>query len=179
MHATPCYRLSFCFARQGTLAVNITPHPATHSGGELLFPQRFGFSGTPSDLLPRELGRCRYEKGSDGKVLATLTSPRVVTSEVVKRDWSVRFLLDKIANNDPPFHALIDTGALITGFTNQEVAQYLLANGLKMKGVVFLDSSDRKVVLVRRTMQVVYLSQCGIEKRHLFTFFDQVKLLPA
>ena len=35
-------------------------------GGELLFRQRFGFSGTPSDLLPVELGRCHYERGSDG-----------------------------------------------------------------------------------------------------------------
>ena len=31
-------------------------------GGELLFKKRFGFSGTPSDLLPVELGQCHYEK---------------------------------------------------------------------------------------------------------------------
>lgn len=32
-------------------------------GGDMLFSKRLGFSGTPSDLLPEELGRCGYEKG--------------------------------------------------------------------------------------------------------------------
>ena len=31
-------------------------------GGDMVFQHRFGFSGTPSDLLPKELGRCHYEK---------------------------------------------------------------------------------------------------------------------
>ena len=35
-------------------------------GGSMLFPSRIGFSGTPSDLLPLDLGRCGYEQGSDG-----------------------------------------------------------------------------------------------------------------
>jgi hypothetical protein len=35
-------------------------------GGSMLFSKRIGFSGTPSDLLPSDLGRCGYEKGSDG-----------------------------------------------------------------------------------------------------------------
>ena len=37
-------------------------------GGDLLFSKKLGFSGTPSDLLPLELGRCQYQEGSDGKV---------------------------------------------------------------------------------------------------------------
>ena len=32
-------------------------------GGSILFGQRIGFSGTPSDLMPRELGQCDYEPG--------------------------------------------------------------------------------------------------------------------
>ncbi len=37
-------------------------------------------------------------------------------------------------------------GALVTGFTNIEVARYLLTHGLdSMGGVVFLDELDRKV----------------------------------
>lgn len=51
-------------------------------GGEMLFQRRLGFSGTPSDLLPLELGRCHYERGSDGKMLSVLTSPDVVSLEV-------------------------------------------------------------------------------------------------
>ena len=31
-------------------------------GGDVLFPVRIGFSGTPSDLLPREFGQCQYQK---------------------------------------------------------------------------------------------------------------------
>jgi hypothetical protein len=99
-------------------------------GGDMLFSRRIGFSGTPSDLLPIELGRCGYEKGSDGKMMAYLTSPEIVSYEVVDEGWSVRGLLERIATADPPYHALIDTGALITGMSNFEVAEYLLAHGL-------------------------------------------------
>eukprot|EP00759_Apiculatamorpha_spiralis_P019752 PhF_6_TR25516/c0_g1_i1/m.35642 len=35
-------------------------------GGDALFPSRIGFSGTPSNLLPIEMGTCQYEKGTDG-----------------------------------------------------------------------------------------------------------------
>jgi hypothetical protein len=57
-------------------------------------------------------------------------------------DWNVRSLLDIIANStEPAYNALIDTGALVTGMSNLEVAQYLLQNGLPdMQGVVYLDS---------------------------------------
>lgn len=44
-------------------------------GGDMLFGRRLGFSGTPSDLLPLELGKCMYEEGSDGRVIHFLTSP--------------------------------------------------------------------------------------------------------
>lgn len=30
----------------------------------MLFGRRIGFSGTPSDLMPIELGLCGYEKGT-------------------------------------------------------------------------------------------------------------------
>ena len=35
----------------------------------MLFKRRLGFSGTPSDLLPVELGICHYERGSDGQMV--------------------------------------------------------------------------------------------------------------
>ncbi len=34
----------------------------------MLVSRRLGFSGTPSDLLPTELGRCDYETGDDGEI---------------------------------------------------------------------------------------------------------------
>eukprot|EP00662_Eupelagonemidae_sp_cell21_P057696 gene57696-biopygen85638 len=33
-------------------------------GSSLMFQCRIGFSGTPSDLLPDDLGQCRYEQGA-------------------------------------------------------------------------------------------------------------------
>ena len=41
-------------------------------GSSLLFGKRVGFSGTPSNLLPLDLGECEYEPGSDGLVLRVL-----------------------------------------------------------------------------------------------------------
>src|SRR4051812_37448730 len=90
-------------------------------GGDMLFNRRLGFSGTPSDLLPLELGRCQYEKGSDGKMLHVLTSPEFVSYDVLPATWTPASLLDMVAQAQPPYHALIDTGALITGMSNYEV----------------------------------------------------------
>ena len=81
-------------------------------GGDMLFSRRIGFSGTPSDLLPLELGRCHYETGSDGQMLSYLTSPRICSYETLKKNWSVKEILTKIAQAKPRYHALIDTGAL-------------------------------------------------------------------
>jgi hypothetical protein len=33
-------------------------------GGDLLFGRRLGFSGTPSTLLPEELGECHFAQAS-------------------------------------------------------------------------------------------------------------------
>ena len=81
---------------------------------------------------------------------------------------------------------LIDVGALITGMSNQDVAQYLLDNGLGWaKGVVFLDNHDEKSVLLRRGGdgqssdgknggRVMKLHQCGIAWSERFSFYDQI-----
>jgi Ca2+-binding EF-hand superfamily protein len=149
-------------------------------GGDMLFSRRVGFSGTPSDLLPLELGKCDYEKGTDGMMVHVLTSSQMVGASYVEEDWSVRSLLKRVATQtnpagEPMFQALIDTGALITGFSNKGVAEYLLEHGLAWAdGVVFLDELDRKMVLVRATKRVVKLAQCGIPAEKRFAFYDQV-----
>lgn len=48
-------------------------------GGDILFGRRLGFSGTPSNLLPHDLYPCQFEEGSEGRILHTLTDPRVTT----------------------------------------------------------------------------------------------------
>ena len=143
-------------------------------GGDLLFGLRLGFSGTPSDLLPVEMRPCCYEEGDDANVLHVLTSPEVVSFKVLNRHWAVDALLEEIAAAVPAYHALIDTGALITGYTNREVACQLLQNGLPMDGVIYLDDRDVKMIAVRDGLRSMELSKCSIPKARRFTFFDQV-----
>merc|ERR1712185_513825 len=77
-------------------------------GGSMLFGRRIGFSGTPSDLLPLDLGRCGYERGSEGKMLHVLTDPHVVSTQPIEVGWTVHSLLNHVATASPPLNALID-----------------------------------------------------------------------
>jgi hypothetical protein len=60
----------------------------------MLFSRRVGFSGTPSDLLPEELGQCYYDEGVDGKIYHYLTSESIMSSRVLGVDWTVNNILD-------------------------------------------------------------------------------------
>lgn len=53
-------------------------------GGDMLVGKRVGFSGTPSDLLPHELGRCDYETGDDGMMLTTVLDRGVASYEFMQ-----------------------------------------------------------------------------------------------
>ena len=53
-------------------------------GGDMLVGKRVGFSGTPSDLLPQELGRCDYETGDDGMMLTTCLDRNVTSYEFIQ-----------------------------------------------------------------------------------------------
>lgn len=145
-------------------------------GGDMLVGRRVGFSGTPSDLLPKELGSCDYETGDDGRMLKTVLDQEIVSHELLPNDWSVQTVLARIAGAESPrYHALIDTGALITGYSNLEVAAFLLKKGLPWcDGVVFLDENDEKQVLVRATGRAVPADQCGVPLDKRFAFYDQI-----
>ena len=144
-------------------------------GGDMLFGRRLGFSGTPSDLLPKEMGQCDYEKGDDGKMMSTIMDTTIFDVKHLHGQWTIEGLLDTVANHTPEFHALIDTGALITGYSNEEVAEQLLKRGLKgFDGVVFLDDEDKKKVLIRATGRIVNQDQCGIPLTRRFAFYDQI-----
>ncbi|CAI5729997.1 unnamed protein product [Peronospora destructor] len=143
-------------------------------GSNSLFAKRIGFSGTPSNLLPTDLGECYYEPRSDGSIFESLTNKRIVSIER-KVEWTARSLLLDIAHAQPPVHALIDTGALITGFDNQEVAAFLLVElPTEMEGVVYLDENDRQMILLRDHNAAMPLVQCGLSPSKRFTFYDQV-----
>jgi hypothetical protein len=45
-------------------------------GGDMLFRTKLGFSGTPSDLVPVELGRCQFEMGNTAMMLHFLCDPQ-------------------------------------------------------------------------------------------------------
>ena len=49
-------------------------------GGEAIFDVRIGFSGTPNDLVPAELGVCVYEKATDGRINRVLADSDVVSN---------------------------------------------------------------------------------------------------
>ena len=76
----------------------------------------------------------------------------------------------------PPTTALIDVGALVTGFSNEQVAAFLLAHGLPhCKGCVFVDEASGNSLILQRGGAVLELRQCGIAPAERFTYFDQVR----
>ncbi|KAJ9467248.1 Vacuolar protein sorting-associated protein 27 [Diplonema papillatum] len=136
----------------------------------LLSGYRFGFSGTPNDIMPEAMGKCHFSETDDGEMIKTLIDPAVVSvTSVASRDPS--YLLQHVSESKAS--ALIDTGALITGFTNFEVARKLLELDIPFKGVVFLDQSDRRVVLLKNG-RTAPLEQCGLSVKERFTFYDHV-----
>jgi hypothetical protein len=152
-------------------------------GGDLLFGRRLGFSGTPSELLPTELGQCHYDAGIDGELIHVLTDVRTASVRRVAKGWRVETILREVAAARPAHHCLVDTGALVTGMSNLQVARFLLepvALGggglcLSMKGVVFLDERDRQMVLLRSGLRVLPLKASGLRWNERFTFYDQVR----
>ncbi|CAE8619966.1 unnamed protein product [Polarella glacialis] len=175
--------VSHFWLRQHVFPVTMNFHPMKVSasghelGSSLLFGHRVGFSGTPSNLLPLDLGECFYEPGSDGQIMHVLTDPRVTSAEVCVSDWTPSNLLLRVS--DGSYHALIDTGALITNMDNEQVARELLAQlpSESFDGVVFLDPSDRKMILLRSSTghcRAVALVTSGVVPERRFTFFDQV-----
>ena len=56
------------------------------------------------------------------------------------------------------------------------MAEFLLKHldPVRVRGVVFLDDRDRKMVLVRSTMRAVELEDSGIGPDQRFAFYDQV-----
>jgi hypothetical protein len=150
-------------------------------GSDMLFGTRCGFSGTPSELLPRALRPCYYEPGSEAQIIRELTSPLYCSTEVFTAPSELPFveaLLRHVATSTQPngqsYSSLIDTGALITGLGNEGCARSLLEYGLTGKSVcVFLDDMDRKMTVDRSLAKPRPLSQCGVPLKQRFVFYDQ------
>ena len=141
-------------------------------GSDMLFGTRLGFSGTPSNLLPMELRPCHFEPGSEAQIVRTSTDPTVMKVREI-RHWTVESIINEVRTGG--YNALIDTGALITGYTNQEVCESVLSNGglPHVDVAVFLNARDEKMV-IERDGTIYPLSRCGVSLKKRFTFYDQV-----
>ena len=143
-------------------------------GGAIVFGSRLGFSGTPSELLPEELGTPTYEEGDDARMLTVLTSSAALSHELLRPGWNARAILRRAATAEPRRHALIDTGALVTGLSNAEAASFLLSTGLSsFEACVYLEGG-RKLVLRRGGGPPLTLERCGVQPARRFVFFDHV-----
>eukprot|EP00966_Prymnesium_polylepis_P262106 6054535-Prymnesium_polylepis.1 len=67
------------------------------------------------------MGECVYQMGDDAKMLRVMTDPATCSQTFLADDWTVDSLLVAVAATEPTPHALIDTGALVTGFSNKQV----------------------------------------------------------
>jgi len=154
-------------------------------GGAIAFGRRLGFSGTPSDLLPEDLGAPYYEPGDDARMVRVLTDTAAMGLEVLADGWDARAVLRRAARATPPRHALIDSGALVTGLSNAAAAAYLLEQGLAgCDACVYLDKG-RKLVLRRGEHRAflgagearpepLLLERCGVPPERRFVFFDHI-----
>ena len=121
-------------------------------GGDLLFPRRLGFSGTPADLLPLELGAPKFARGTDAKVLATLADESVVSAREMGADWDVRALAASRPRTPTPVHALVDVGALVTAAcrTSQSLGFCSTRVYRGRRGASTSTTSDCQMVLMRK-----------------------------
>ena len=147
-------------------------------GGEAIFDVRIGFSGTPNDLVPAELGVCVYEKATDGRINRVLADSEVVSKYLVPPGWTPKKLLEVIATSDE-FLALIDCGALVTGLSNREVAECLLTcapDALShVQGVLFYDEEDNACICTRADgggTRVQSALTANLKPHQRFTFYD-------
>ncbi len=172
-----------------------------------MFCRVIGFSGTPSKdlypvrwkynqalkqiLKPNELMPTFNQKHMS-KIMHALTSSENVMSiayiddaaegmNKFSQDWTVTELLATIAQSAAPrVSSLVDCGALITGYSNLEVANFFM-NEVKEDGFcstfsacIFWDESDTPLALERGNSSAVPLSACSSPVERWFVYFDQV-----
>merc|ERR1712187_697950 len=106
-----------------------------------------------------------------------MMSPKIVSLEDVEDGWTASSVLKSIAQRKPHerLHALIDTGAMITGYTNLGVAQELFKCGMGdwCEGIVYLDDDGKQMILMRDTGRSMRIAQAGVPLERRFAFYDQ------
>lgn len=144
-----------------------------------IFKVRLGFSGTPSNIFPSTMPPVDFDD-TDGQTMAILTSPQVVSLHCLASGWTPRSLLDFVATRQSrglvAFCALIDTGALLCGLENEEVAKFLMESPLSSvkDACIFLArGTDLPMILLKGATKAVPLEDANIRPERRFCYFDQ------
>eukprot|EP01053_Blabericola_migrator_P011121 Blabericola_migrator_1__11120@NODE_64_length_15686_cov_41_644215_g57_i0_p1_GENE_NODE_64_length_15686_cov_41_644215_g57_i0NODE_64_length_15686_cov_41_644215_g57_i0_p1_ORF_typecomplete_len4495_score928_11DUF3638/PF12340_8/1_1e37DUF3638/PF12340_8/8e05DUF3645/PF12359_8/3_3e03DUF3645/PF12359_8/4_2e12Nop14/PF04147_12/0_00073SDA1/PF05285_12/2_4e03SDA1/PF05285_12/0_046AAA_11/PF13086_6/2_8AAA_11/PF13086_6/4_6e02MDM1/PF15501_6/8_1YL1/PF05764_13/18_NODE_64_length_15686_cov_41_644215_g57_i014513629 len=176
----------FLFNLAFPLTLKSSPYQLVASGQHLgsltLFQRKVGFSGTPSSLLPPEFGECQFEEGSDGQMFSMLVSPDVTCCGELPSHWGPKSVLRIAAGVEvcglpkQRYHALIDVGALVTGFSNKESA-VILNEALSddFVGVMFFGEGDQKMLMNKNLgglKNIVQQDNSDVIPNRRFTFYD-------
>lgn len=145
------------------------------------YNRALGFSGTDDRkiTMPHQVLslRSQSQQGTNGKLLAILTQPRNSAYHALAVN-NTRELLKafcEYANTRHNCHALLDAGALITGFSNYDVAEFLIAHlSDSLLGVIYFDDATNNLMVLTRDAVNLPLADCHISKQHLFAYLDDV-----
>jgi hypothetical protein len=136
----------------------------------LIFKTTKGFSGTTHNYLsfPHPL-ECNFQKCSDGQMLYLLGNPTNNKVSILTYNNNLDILRKLNSKSSLMF---IDSGALITGLSNFDVAKYLLNfSSSSIQGVLFVNDAGHLAVL-KRDFSVVASNECGILPRYLIKYID-------
>ena len=142
--------------------------------------QDSGFSGTNDGrwLLPLSIAQhdLDHQKGTNARVLAYLLRPEnafyVMTHENGKRLTTPQFLR-LVATQCPEIRILLDVGAQILDFSNQEVAKAWLDIVPNAAGAVYFNENDELTILTRNGItQPMSSSSLSQKLDHCIVYLD-------
>ncbi|KAF0725418.1 hypothetical protein Ae201684_016188 [Aphanomyces euteiches] len=144
-----------------------------------------GFSGTndTNSVLPLQI------TSNNPKISSILGTNGRMVAQLLNHTLSCNFLN---SNNSMPLwkrlveftlhaesNALIDTGSLLAGVSNQDIAEFMAAHEAfneKYHGVVYFDPNQHQwMVLNRQTRQILELHISPIKECHCFVLFDDAR----
>ncbi|CAH0766046.1 unnamed protein product [Bemisia tabaci] len=140
-----------------------------------------GFSGTDDRkiTMPFEIkSLCSStQKGTNGKLLSVLTQERNKNYHSIEAKDTENLLgqLCEYASNHQQCHALIDSGALVTGLSNYNVAKFLLKNlPSHLQGILYFSDKSNRLTVLQRDEKTVAFQDCYLDKKHLFAYLDDI-----
>lgn len=140
-----------------------------------------GFSGTDDRkiTMPFQVKSLRSDsqKGTNGKLLEVLTRPCNSQYHNLRSDNSNDLLeqLCQYVNKNTHCHIILDSGALITGLTNYQVADFLISNlSDQFQGLIYFSDEENQLTVLTREKKIIALQDCHINKSHLFAYLDDI-----